>query len=258
MKLLAAVLLAVLSFPIPARAADANATLDAARLAAKTADFRATGHLVRVDPSGTRTSYPITVKARWFPGVLRIFVELAPPSGAAAKTSPALHVLLELHPGGPSSIRLARSGDPAPTTLPVDKWSDGVQNTGYSFEDFLEGQLFWAGQSVTEHVKYGTRDCDLVKSTPGPADRSHYAEVRTWLDRSIAFPVYVEKSVKGGGIVKEYTYFGLRHDGGVWSASQIEEKNHGQPGSTLLIIDRGSAKANLGLADFSLERLTHF
>jgi len=97
-----------------------------------------------------------------------------------------------------------------------------------------------------------------VKSTSGSADKTHYSEVSTWLDRSIGFPVYVEKTVKGSGAIREFTYFGLRHDGGIWSASQVEEKNHGQPGSTLLIIDRGSAKASLTLGDFSPERITRF
>ncbi len=255
---LPASLLAVLLSCAPAFAIGAHTPLDLARQAAERADFRASGHLVRVDPSGARTSYPITVKAHWFPGVLRVLVELAPPSGSNANHGQALHALLELHPGGASFIRIAHPGDPAPSILPVDKWSDGVAGTGFSFEDFLEGQLFWSGQSVTEHVKYGVHDCDLVKSTPGPADKSHYSEVSTWLDRAIAFPVYVEKTVKGSAVVKEYTYFGLRHEGGIWSASQIEEKNHGQPGSTLLIIDRGSPKANLTLGDFSPERIASF
>jgi hypothetical protein len=38
----------------------------------------------------------------------------------------------------------------------------------------------------------------------------------------------------------------------------VEAKVRGQAGSTLLIIDRGSAKANLGLGDFSPEKLTRF
>jgi hypothetical protein len=212
-----------------------------------------------VDPSGARTSYPITVKAHWFPGVLRVLVELSPASsgGQPVHVLP-MHVLLEMHLGAATSIRIAYPGDPAPAIVPMDKWTDGLAGTGFSYEDFLEGQLFWADQAVTEHVKYGARDCDLIKSTPGAADKTHLSEVSTWLDSSIAFPVYEEKTVKGSGSVREFTYFGLRHDGGIWSASQIEEKNHGQPGSTLLIIDRGSAKANLTLGDFSQERVTHF
>ncbi len=58
--------------------------------------------------------------------------------------------------------------------------------------------------------------------------------------------------------MKEFTYFGLRHDEGMWSAHQIEVKTRGQAGSTLLIIDRGSAKANLSIADFNPAQLTRF
>jgi hypothetical protein len=258
MRLRAIALLAILPFSIPAFAADAHGVLDVARQAVRKADYRASGHLVRVEPSGVRTSYPIAFKAHWFPGVLRVLVEVAPPSGSGAKRAQAVHALLEMRPGGQNSIRIAHPGDTAPVVLPVERWTDGLAGSGFGYEDFFEEQLFWSGQSVTEHVKYGARDCDLVKSSPGPGDNTNYAEVRAWLDRDSSFPVYEEKSVKGSGLVKEYSYFGLRREGGVWSASQIEEKNHGQGGSTLLIIDRGSTKANLGPADFTADRLIHF
>ena len=58
--------------------------------------------------------------------------------------------------------------------------------------------------------------------------------------------------------MKEFTYFGLRQNGGVWSASQVEAKIRGQSGSTLLIIDHGTTKANLDLKAFSSEQLIHF
>jgi len=235
-----------------------NSILNIPRQAVQKADFRATGHLIRVEPGGARTSYPVKLIGHWFPGVLRVLLEVSQPSAAAAAHTAPVHVLLELRPSGEPAIKVARPGDAAASTLPVDRWSEGVAGTGFTYEDFLEQQYFWSGQSVTEHIKYGARDCDLVKSTPGPADRSGYSEVRTWLDSTIGFPVYVEKTMKKTSLVREYTYFGLRHEGGVWSANQIEEKNHGQTGSTLLIIDRGSPKANLGLADFSPEKLTRF
>ena len=237
-------------------AADTHATLETARQAVEKADYKASGHLVRVDASGARTNYPISFQAHWFPGVLKVMVEVAPAAGSADKKGQALHFLVEMRPEGTSSIRIAHRGEAA-AVLPADHWEDGVDGTGFSFEDFLESELFWAGQQVTEHVKYGARECDLVKSIPGAADRTRYSEVSSWLDRATGFPVYQEKTVKGG-VVKAYTAFGLRHDGGVWSASQIEEKSRGQGGSTLLIIDRGSAKANLGPQDFSADKLTHF
>jgi hypothetical protein len=249
---LSAVLALALLSAVPVHGTDTQALLTASRQAIQQADYRASGHLVRVDGTGKRTSYDITIKARWFPGVLRILMEITGPADARA------HLLLEMRPDGQNSIQLAHPGDKAPAAIPFDKWSDGPLGSGFSYEDFLEEQYFWPSQAILQSVRRGARDCDVLSSKPSAADKTHYAEVRTWLDHTIDFPVYAEKTPKAGGKVKQFTYFGLRHDGGVWSASQIEEKSDGQPGSTLLIINRGSAKANLTLGDFSPDRLTHF
>lgn len=260
MRPLWAALAAALLLAIPANAADAYAVLATPRQRVETADFRASGHLVRVDANGARTNYGITIKAHWFPGVLRALVEIAPPQNDRAKpgSDARARILLEMRPSGQNTILIAHPGDKAPAALPFDKWSDGPLGNGFSYEDFLEQQYFWPGQALLEETKFGARDCDVLKSTPGAADRTHYAGIKTWLDHSIGFPVYVEKTLKGTGAVKEFTYFGLRHEGGVWSANQVEAKTRGQAGSTLLILDRGSAKANLGLGDFSPEQLTRF
>jgi hypothetical protein len=235
---------------------DVQSLIAVAHQRIEAADLRASGHLVRVDASGTRTSYGFSLKAHWFPGVLRILVDVSPPSGAgpAARS----HILLEMRPNGQNSIQIAHPGDKAPAALPFDKWTDGPLGPGFSYEDFFEQQYFWPGQTIVEETKYGARDCDLLKSTPGTTDRTHYTEIKTWLDHSIAFPVYLEKTLRGTGAVKEFTYFGLRHDGGVWSATQVEVKTRGQAGTTLLIIDRGSTKASLNLGDFNPEQLIRF
>ena len=255
-------LTAVLLCALHANATDASKVLAAPRQRVQTADYRASGHLVRVDADGNRISFPITIKAHWFPGVLRVLLEIGTPqkTGSNSLVSghiPA-HILLEMRPAGQNVIEIAHPGDSAPAIMPFNKWNDGPLGPGFSYEDFLESAYFWPNQTVVEETKYGARDCDVVKSTPSPTDRTHYAEIRSWLDHSIGFPVYVEKTMKGTGAVKEFTYFGLRHEGVVWSASQVESKLRGSPGSTLLIVDRGSAKANLTLADFSTGRLTRF
>jgi Outer membrane lipoprotein-sorting protein len=233
-------------------APDLQKLLSGPRQAVEKADYRASGHLVRVDAAGKRTSYDISIKAHWFPGVLRILAEITSPASARA------HMLLEMRPDGQHSILIAHPGDKAPTPLAFDKWSDGPLGPGFSYEDLLEQEYFWPDQAFLESARRGTRDCDVLRSKPGAVDKTHYAEVRTWLDRTIDFPVYLEKTMKTGGKLKQFTYYGLRHDGGVWSATQIEEKSDGQPGSTLLIINRGSPKANLNATDFSPDRLTHF
>jgi hypothetical protein len=259
-RLFWAALAAPLLFAIPASAADVQAVLATPRQNIEKADFRASGRLVRVDASGARTSYGISIKAHWFPGVLRVRLEIVPPASEKAKAGldARAHVLLEMRPSGQNAILIAHPGDKAPVALPFDKWSDGPLGEGFSYEDLLEQQYFWPGQTLLEPTKFGARECDVLSSTPGPADKTHYTQIKTWLDRGIGFPVYVEKTLKGTGMVKEFTYFGLRHEGGVWSASQIEAKTRGRAGSTLLLVERGSAKANLDLGDFSPEQLTRF
>jgi hypothetical protein len=243
---------ALLLCAIPASATDVHAVLAVAKQRVEATDFRATGHFVRVDENGTRTSDGISIKGHWFPGVLRVLVEITSPADARGR------FLLELRPNGQNSIHIAHPGDKAPAILPFEQWTDGPLGAGFSYEDFLEPEYFWAGQTELEETKYGARDCDVVKSTPAATDRTHYSAIKTWLDHTIGFPVYVEKTQKGTGVVKEFTYYGLRQTSGVWSATQVEAKISGRPGSTLLIIDRGSAKANLGPLDFSAEQLIHF
>jgi hypothetical protein len=245
-------LLCALLAAVPAHAAEAGAALEAQRQRAESADFSTVGRLVRVDADGKRTSYGLSIKAHGFPGVLRVLVDVTSPAEARA------HVLLEMHFNGESSIEIARPGGHAMEALPFEKWSDGPLGPGFSYEDFLEQQYFWPEQTLEAETKFGARDCDLVKSVPGAAEKTHYAQVRTWLDHTIGFPVYAEKTGKGAGAVKQFTYYGLRHNGGVWSASQVEEKTRGQGGETLLIIDRGTAKANLRPSDFSPGQLTRF
>jgi len=253
--------LALAAFILIPLTAQAQGTLSAERKRLQSADYRVNGHLVRVDAAGARTSYGVNIKAHWFPGVLRVAMEVMPGSAKTVpqpqKTAPS-HILLEMRPGGESSIQIAHPGDASPVALPFDKWAEGPLGAGFSYEDFLEATYFWAVQTPQGDAKFGARDCELVKSTPGAADRTHYAEVKSWLDRGSGFPVHEEKTLKGSGTVKEFTSFGLRQTEGVWSATQVEVKIRGQSGSTLLIIERGTPKAHLNLKDFSPAQLTHF
>ncbi len=256
MKALQAAWLAALAPALWAQPASVHDLIAAARQRIETADLRATGHLVLVEQSGQRISYPMTIKAHWFPGILRVRVDLGQPPSAQHDLRE--HILLEMRPNGENTIRLAEPGDAAPHIVPFEKWDAQAFGPGFNYEDFLEQQDFWPGQTAEGKEKFGARNCEVVKSTPGPADRTHYSDVKTWFDPTIAFPVYVEKTLKETGAVKEFTYYGIRHDEGVWSAHQIEEKTRGRSGSALLIIDRGSVKANLTINDFSPAQLAHF
>ena len=256
------IIFSLLLLALPSASWAASSILDTPRHQITATDFKISGHLVRIDAAGARLSSNMTIKAHWFPaaeghaGSLRLFVQLGQPNESHREMRQ--NILLEMNTDGQNTIEIMHPGDTKPQELPVDKWKQTAIGPGFDIEDFLEPQYNWSSQSIAENVKYGARICDLVTSKPGPSDRTDYSEIRTWLDHTIAFPVYAEKTVKGSGKIKEFTYLGIRHEEGVWSAHQIEAKLHGQPGSTLLIIDRGSAKAHLTAADFSPAQLAHF
>ncbi len=251
-----------------ADAADARAVIALARQRIETTNSRATGRLVRVDASGNRISNAFTIKARWFPGVLRVLLEIVPSRTPAGKAHPDVHqdahqearisILLEMRPNGQNAIRIFRPHEAAPESLPFDKWGESVSGTDFNYADFLQPEYYWQHQTLLKSARFGARDCDVLKSTPGASDRSPYDEVQTWLDHTIGYPVYVEKTLKGSSIVKEFTSLGLTQSGGVWSARQVEVKIHGRPGTTLLIFERGSTRANLTIRDFSLEQISQF
>ena len=245
-------------------ATDARAVVASARQRIETTDSRATGRLVRVDASGNRTSNAFAIKAHWFPGVLRVLLEIIPSKTTAADMQQVTHqdarvsILLEMRPEAQSTIRVYRPHESAPASLPFDKWGESVSGTDFNYEDFLQPEYYWRDQTLLKSARLGAHDCDVLKSTPGSSDRSHYAEVQTWLDHTTGYPLYVEKTLKDAAIVKEFTSLGLTQSGGVWAARQVEVKVHGRPGSTLLIFERGSTRAHLTLKDFSPEQIGHF
>lgn len=252
MKVGGLVLALSILLPVAVRASTDQGALDKARKSVETADFKMNGRLVRVDESGKRTSLGISIKTHWFPKTLRVLLAVNSPANAR------VHLLLEMRPGGRSTILIAHPGDMKPSELPFGKWTEGPLGERFSFEDFLDVPYFWTGQRDVGEVKLGARECEHVISTPGAGDMTHFSNVKSWLDLESGFPVYVEKTLKSTGIVKEFTYFGLRKTEGVWSASQVEGKIRGQSGSTLLIIDRGTPKAHLELKDFSPTQLVRF
>jgi hypothetical protein len=213
-------------------------------------DYTASGRLVRISPSGERKNYAIAFRAHAFPDGLRIFCEVSAPAEARVR------LLLIIPPQGPAKIRTGHAGDPASKELPAEKWDKGVLDSDFTYEDLLENYSQWQRQNVLREERYGERTCVVLRSDPGPGDESHYASVTSWLDRENYYPVKVEKVVKSSGEVKEFIYYGLRQVRGVWSASQIECKMAGKPGSSLLIINRGAEKPHLNRPVFDPVLLT--
>ena len=79
-------------------------------------------------------------------------------------------------------------------------------------------------------------------------------QVISWIDQEAFYPVHVVKTLRGSGQQKDFVSFDLRRNSGVWSASQVEVKVQGRPGSSLLVIENGTEKAKLGPKDFDLNQ----
>ena len=213
-------------------------------------DFRATGRLVGVAASGERQTYRLSLRARWFAGTVKIFCEITDPAPARVR------LLLESPAAGPALIRTGHAGDAKPVTAPFERWGEALLGTAFTYEDLLENHFQWHKQVLTGETRYGARACYLVKSTPEADDHSHYAVVTSWLDRESLYPVRVEKTLLSSGATEDFLYYGLRQSKGIWSASQIEVKTPGKPGSSLLIVTRGAEKAHVAPGEFDAVLLT--
>jgi hypothetical protein len=240
----------LLSLVYPSRSFAANSDLDTvlagSRQRIEKLDYRVTGRLTRVEGDGKRTNYKFVAKAHWFPDGLRLLCEISGPG--SAKTSLLLHMTVNGH----VTIEAMLPGQKTASMLPFEHWNDSLVGTDFSYEDMVENQFFWKNQELLPPEKYGARDCFVLKSTSGSQDQTHYGSVTSWIDRSILFPVHEIKTLRGTGQQKEFIYYGLRQVSGAWSASQVEAKQQGKPGSSMMVIEGGSGKANLGLKDFHI------
>ena len=245
-------LLMLLSLLHPSRAFAANPDLETvltgSRQRIEKLDYRVTGRLTRVEGDGKRASYKFAAKAHWFPDGLRLLCEISGPG--SEKTSLLLHMTVSGH----VTIEAVLPGEKAPSVLPFERWNDSLVGTDFSYEDMVESQFFWKNQELLAPEKYGARDCFVLKSMPGSQDRTYYDSVTSWIDRGILYPVHVVKTLRATKQQKEFIYYGLRQVSGVWSATRVEAKLQGKPGSSILEIERGSAKANLGRKDFVLSQ----
>jgi hypothetical protein len=227
---------------------DLETVLTGSRQRIEKLDYRATGRLTRVEANGKRTNYRFSAKAHWFPDGLRLLNEISGPG--SEKTT----LLLHMSASGHVTIEAILPGEKTASVLPFEHWNDPLAGTDFSYEDMVENQFFWKNQELLASEKYGARDCFVLKSTPGSQDRTYYDSVTSWIDRSILFPVHALKTLHGTRQQKEFFYFGLRQVSGVWSATQVEAKLQGKPGSSILVIEGGSGKANLGRKDFEINQ----
>src|SRR3984893_1346820 len=227
---------------------DLETVLTGSRQRIEKLDYRMTGRLTRLEGDGKRTSYKFVAKAHWFSDGLRLLCEISGPG--SEKTI----LLLHMNATGRVTIEAVLPGEKAASVLPFERWNDPLVGTDFSYEDMVESQFFWKNQELLAPEKYGARDCFVLKSISGAQDRTYYDSVSSWIGRGILFPVHVVKTPRGTGPQKEIVYYGLRQGGCAWFGRQVEAKLQGKPGSSILAIEWGSGKANLGRKDFDISQ----
>jgi len=248
---LAAAVLACAAFPAqsPAQAPPAGslkAVLASARARVEKSDVHATGRLIMVAANGARINNTLALASHSFPDGLETLITVTTPEHKTER------YLLTQNESGHTSIQALLPGDKTPARLSPERWGNGVAETLFYPEDFADGQFFWTKQTVLPPTKYGARDCFVLRSEPGPAQPSIYAQVTTWMDQKTGAPVYVEATPKNGGPTKQFVFYDLEQIGGLWLSRQVEAKLQGKPGSTILLIDHGSPHAHLTHKDFLL------
>ena len=247
-------LLLLLSLVYASRAFAANPDLETvltgSRQRIEKLDYRLSGRLTRVESNGKRMSYKFVAKAHWFPDGLRLLCEISGPG--SEKTS----LLLQMSVIGHVTIEAVLPGEKTASVLPFERWNDPLVGTDFSYEDMVESQFFWKNQELLAPERYGARDCLVLRSKSSSQDRTYYESVTSWIDRGILYPVHVMKTMRGTGQQKEFIYYGLRQVAGAWSATQVEAKLQGQPGSSILVIEGGSGKANLRRKDFAISQFS--
>jgi len=229
---------------------DQDAALTGSRQRIEKLDYRMSGRLTRLEANGKRTNYKFVAKGHWFPDGLRLLCEISGPGSEKTR------LLLHMSAAGQVTIEAVLPGQKTASVLPFEHWNDPLVGTDFSYEDMVENQFFWKDQEPLPSEKYGARDCLVLKSKPGSQDRTYYDSVTTWVDRGILFPVHVVKTLRGTGQQKEFIYYGLRQIGGLWSATQVEAKLPGKPGSSILVVEGGSGKAHLARKDFDLSQFS--
>jgi hypothetical protein len=200
-----------------------------------------------VSPTGARVSHKVRIKGHWFPDGLLLLFEITNPAPER------MRLLVHMSPAGVLTLQSGKPGMPA-VKLAADHLHDPLAGTAFTVEDLTDAQFFWWEQSTLTQQAFASRQCAVLKSLPAAENHSAYSEVQSWvawLDPSTAYPIHVVKTLRGGQ-QRTFTSFGLRQTSGVWSPTQIEVQAQGQPGSSLLLFDRGSPKAHLTRRDFDL------
>lgn len=214
-------------------AGDANGLIQRLLDLRDRSDFRARGRMVVSRDGRQQRVFQISVLRKRMAGGANLLWSITDPPEAR------LRVLVETGSDGRTAVWMGER------TLPSRRWSEDIPGTGLTVEDLVEGYLSWPGQTLLRRERYGARQCDVLRSQPGPGAPTAYAAITTWVDQDTLVPVRILKKPRAGGPDKEFLCRGMRQMGGRWVISQLEVRSEGRAGSTRLVFTRGSDNASI-------------
>ncbi len=168
MRALRAAWAAALAPLLCAQAANLNINdlLATQRKQIETADFRATGHLVcdrcsRRSPQLSHHDQGALVSRR----AARLGRDRA---AAVSRTGICGNTFcLRCDPMARTRFVLPIPATRLRALFPLKSGTLDPLGPGFNYEDFLEQQYFWPGQTSEGQAKFGARNCDVIRSTPG-------------------------------------------------------------------------------------------
>jgi hypothetical protein len=121
-------------------------------------------------------------------------------------------------------------------------------NTDFTYEDMQERNVDKDTHTLLREEKVGSYDCWVVESVPIDPKTSQYKRRVAWIPKNIFLPVRVEFYTR---ILRQPTKIlttrRLEKISGIWTAKEVEMKNHER--NTLTLMRTIEIKYNKGLPD---------
>lgn len=212
---------------------------------------RGTALLIREDLAhGTLRSRRLTITSATRDRVTKVLYQ-----ARATAAAPAAAILITLAPGRAASGYIFNGPD---TVLPLTPalFEQPFLATDLKIGDLTDDFLAWPSHRQIGSEKVLGRDCLIVESSPAANTRSTIARVRSWIARSIALPLKVEKYDADGTLRRRFIVErAAKLDDQHWGPAVVTVFDTGTRMRTKLKMLRGDRHAEILPQEFEVETI---
>jgi len=176
----------------------------------------------------------------------------------ATTTAPAAAILITLAPGRPAT-GFVSNGSGAMEPLTPERLEQPFLATDLLIGDLTDDFLAWPSQQWVGNEKLLGHDCAIVESRPATNARTASARVRSWIARSMALPLKVEKYDAAGALQRRFIVERVsRLDDRHWGAAVLTVTGAGERTRTTLKMRRGDRHAEVKVREFEVATIRQF